>query len=227
MDSFWSFSESGDSFTSAEFNPKIEEISVKNGIQNIKKDDLEDDKSSNENETENDKNEENENVNSSKLSINAPNKKQSETASNFHFNMTIHESIRLIKNIFESAAEREISIGDGVDIWIVRKNNLSDLNKDVNRDLNEDICYTDKSADRNEMGNFDDAGKHENSDFNTIKINTSDVVEIENKIDNDLVVANNFEKIEKNEIIMRGRKKRNLLRHFYQIERKYLSLPTH
>ena len=220
MDSFWSFSDSGDSFTSAEFSPKIEEISVKNVIQNIKKGASEDDKSSNGNEIENDKNEENEIVT---LSINALNKTQSEIASNFHFDMTIDESIKLIKNIFESAAEREISIGDGVDIWIVRKNILNDLN----RDLNKDICGTDKSADINGMRTFDDAGKHENSDLNAIEINTSEVIEIENKIDNDLVVENNFEKIQKNEIIMRGRKRSNLHRHFYQIERKYLSLPTH
>ena len=224
MDSFWSFSESGDSFTSAEFSPKIEEISVKNVIQNIKKDASIDDKSSNENEMENDNNEENEIVT---LSINAPNKKQSEIASNFHFNMTIDESVKLIKNIFESAAEREISIGDGVDIWIVRKNSFNDLNKDLNRDFNKDICGADKSADINETRTFDDAGKHENSDLNAIEINTSEVIEIENKFDNDLVVENNFEKIQKNEIIMRGRKKSNLHRHFYQIERKYLSLPTH
>ena len=220
MDSFWSFSESGDSFTSAEFSPKIEEISVKNVIQNIKKDASIDDKSSNENEMENDNNEENEIVT---LSINAPNKKQSEIASNFHFNMTIDESVKLIKNIFESAAEREISIGDGVDIWIVRKNNLNDFN----RDFNKDICGIDKSADINEMRTFDDAGKHDNSNHNAIEINTSKLIEIENKIDDDLVVENNFEKIQKNEIIMRGRKKSNLHRHFYQIERKYLSLPTH
>ena len=51
---------------------------------------------------------------------------------------TVEDACDLIRNVFIAAGEREISVGDGVDIWIVRKNdNVDDNNSDKNDNDNK------------------------------------------------------------------------------------------
>ena len=61
-----------------------------------------------------------------------------------NFEFSVEDACDLIKKVFSAASEREISIGDGVDIWIVRNNGDIDIDNSNNIDKNNNIII-DKS----------------------------------------------------------------------------------
>ncbi len=98
-----------DSFFSSKSTTKNNEI---NNIKTSINEDINDIKHNNENVNE-DENSENE----MKISV----KKEILNSA-----YTVEDACELIKNVFAAAGEREISVGDGVDIWIVRNNDNFD-----------------------------------------------------------------------------------------------------
>jgi hypothetical protein len=71
---------------------------------------------------------------------------------------TVEDACELIKNVFSAAGEREISVGDGVDIWIVRNNHDVD-NHDNNNDVNENNNHNNNNiGDKDTVKNDDYSG---------------------------------------------------------------------
>ena len=65
--------------------------------------------------------------------------------SNSNSYFSVDDACRLIKKAFRAAAEREISVGDGCEIWILRKNKIVSDCRDSKEMRSKNIIY-DKSV---------------------------------------------------------------------------------
>ena len=94
---------------------------------------------------------------------------------------SVEDACDLIKKVFSAASEREISIGDGVDIWIVRNNdNIDDIdyssinndNDNNNNKNNNNIIINSKIEDIDSISNSKEnvALTSEGNDLNSKKL---------------------------------------------------------
>lgn len=94
---------------------------------------------------------------------------------------SVEDACDLIKKVFSAASEREISIGDGVDIWIVRNNdNIDDIdyssinndNDNNNNKNNNNIIINSKIEDIDSISNSKEnvALTSEGNDWNSEKL---------------------------------------------------------
>ena len=97
---------------------------------------------------------------------------------------TVEDACDLIRNVFIAAGEREISVGDGVDIWIVRKNdNVDDNNSDKNDN--------DNKIDNNNNDNINKINDDNINDNNDISGNNNNDNNIGKGIDNNIIQISN------------------------------------
>lgn len=77
--------------------------------------------------------------------------------------MSVDDCCEIIRNVFFAASEREISVGDGVNIWIIRSNNYDNDEEMKNKLNNEKIITIEKS---NINLNVDNKNNNKNNNKN-------------------------------------------------------------
>ena len=139
--------------------------------------------------------------------------------------LTLDDALKLVKKVFLAAAEREISVGDGVDVWLVKrvrkvgngkKNGNENGNKVKmvmseggeegmrNEERDEGDRSDNKSGDGNDYGSKNNENYNNNVDDNEIGTVTTDSIFTKNK-----------------------RKSRNFGENFFRVEKFHFSLPQH
>ena len=146
-----------DSFFSSKSPTKNNEI---NTIKKSKNNLINEDKNINEDQNNNDNKSENKNKDEDERSEISENEmKISVKKEVLNSAYTVEDACELIKNVFTAAGEREISVGDGVDIWIVRNNDNIDNNSDDNNIENDN---TDKDEINHNIDNINNNSNKNN-----------------------------------------------------------------
>jgi hypothetical protein len=65
-----------------------------------------------------------------------------ENSRKFDIDFTVDDCCEIIKKVFLAAAEREISVGDGVNVWIIRSNKNEVEKRIINKIKDESIITT-------------------------------------------------------------------------------------
>ena len=101
---------------------------------------------------------------------------------------TVDDACDFVKKVFTAAGEREISVGDGVDIWIVKKDDNTDDNDSNNnsnsnsKNNNDNNRHSTDSNNNNYYGNSDIVNNLMNEDADSLNISMeSEALPIQDK----------------------------------------------
>ena len=127
-------------------------------------------------------------------------------------NFSVEDACKMVKKVFRAAAEREISVGDGVEIWILRskKNQRNEKNK-VKNDVKNNEKNDERKGDKNEE-------KIENGSENEDEIESV----IDENDDNE-----NTENIDIGSLLKSRKSNDFSVRKHFHLEKQFFSLPHH
>jgi hypothetical protein len=178
----------------------------------------------------------------------------SENSRKFDIDLTVDECCEVIKKVFLAAAEREISVGDGVNVWIIRCNKNEDEKRIINK-IEDEKRIINKIEDEKRIINKIEDEKRINldNDVSNNRVEKSEMISTETDQDsmrnrgtaeNDEELLNTSSLTEKinntkqdsllpasektSTKIIRIRNKKKIGKNgFFTIEKRYFKLPSH
>jgi hypothetical protein len=167
-----------------------------------------------------------------------------ENSRKFDIDLTVDECCEVIKKVFLAAAEREISVGDGVNVWIIRCNKNEDEKRIINKiedekriinkiedekRINLDNDVSNNRVEKSEMisteTDQDSMRNRGTAENNEELLNTSSLTEKINNTKQDSLLPASEKTSTK---IIRIRNKKNIGKNgFFTIEKRYFKLPSH
>ena len=151
-----------------------------------------------------------------------------------NINFSVEDACNLVKKAFRAASEREISVGDGLEIWVLKKNR-NDCDSIDNDNIDENLINLNDNKyvnDRNNDDNNDSINDNDNINDNNNDNNSHNITDR----DNDNMILNNMANDNGNKYLpeknsnnnfQKKRKYRNFREKIFRIEKLFYSLPFH
>jgi hypothetical protein len=108
----------------------------------------------------------------------------SENSRKIDMDFTVDDGCQIIEKVFLAAAEREISVGDGVNIWIIRSNKNEDEKDIINKKENEPEITTKKINFNNDYNKQNEKSKIIYSETNPVSFSSESNAENKEKLIN-------------------------------------------